>query len=271
MKYGFIGLGNMGGAILRGMVSCGNFSDDVILGFDSDQNKLETAAKETGLTPCDSTKDLARESDVIILAVKPQQLPSVLPQIIDVPDLQEKLFISIAAGFPIQRIRKSLINSKVSVIRAMPNLNAAVGEAITAICQDSPATEEQFDIAEKIFSSVGETVLLTEKLLGAFSAVAGASPAFTFMYADALAMAGVQAGIPRDLSLKIALQAIKGSCINASVSSEHPDLLRDRVCSPGGTTIEGVTVLEENGFKGTVMEAVRAVIEKDDLLSQDNK
>ena len=118
---------------------------------------------------------------------------------------------------------------------------------------------------------MGETALLTEKLLGAFSAVAGASPAFTFMYADALAMAGVQAGIPRDLSLKIALQAIKGSCINASVSSEHPDLLRDRVCSPGGTTIEGVTVLEEDGFKGTVMDAIRAVIEKDELLSQNNE
>jgi len=271
MRYGFIGLGNMGGAILRGMVSCGNFAEDSIFGFDSDKNKLESAAKDTGLIPCASAEDLVAESDVVILAVKPQQLAGVLTQIIDVKGLPEKLFVSIAAGYPIQRIRKLLLNSKVSVIRAMPNLNAAVGEAITAICQDSPATESQFGIAEKIFSSVGETVLLTEKLLGAFSAVAGASPAFTFMYADALAMAGVQAGIPRDLSLKIALQAIKGSCINASASSEHPDLLRDRVCSPGGTTIEGVTVLEEDGFKGTVMDAVRAVIEKDELLSQDNK
>ena len=271
MKYGFIGLGNMGGAILRGMVSCGNFAEDTILGFDSDQNKLETTAKETGLISSSSTKELVKESDIVILAVKPQQLASVLSQIIDVQDLQEKLFISIAAGYPIQRIRKLLLNSKVPVIRVMPNLNASVGEAITAICQDSPASEEQFRIADKIFSSVGETVLLTEKLLGAFSAVAGASPAFTFMYADALAMAGVQAGIPRDLSLKIALQAIKGSCINASTSSEHPDLLRDRVCSPGGTTIEGVTVLEEDGFKGTVMDAVRAVIEKDELLSQNNE
>ena len=267
MKYGFIGLGNMGGAILRGMVSCGNFNEDSILGFDSDTEKLEAISEETGIIACVSARSLAGESDVILLAVKPQQLPGVLADISDVAGIKDKLFISIAAGFPTDRIRDLLKTPDLSVIRVMPNLNASVGEAITAICKDSPAAEEQFRIAENIFFSVGETVYLQEKLLGAFSAVAGASPAFTFMYADALAMAGVRAGIPRDLSLKIALQAIKGSCINASVSGEHPDLLRDRVCSPGGTTIEGVKVLEEDGFKGTVMDAVQAVIEKDELLS----
>lgn len=268
MKYGFIGMGNMGGAILRGMVSCGRFSEDQIFGFDSDTRKLEALTEETGITACTSAQELTALSEVVILAVKPQQLPGVLKDIALMADKEDILFISIAAGFPISRIRDLLGDPDSSVIRTMPNLNASVGEAITAICQDSPAAEDQFKTTEGIFSSVGETVYLPEKLLGAFSAVAGASPAFTFMYADALAMAGVQAGIPRDLSIKIALQAIKGSCINASLSGEHPDLMRDRVCSPGGTTIEGVTVLEENGFKGTVMDAVRAVIEKDDLLSK---
>ena len=267
MNFGFIGLGNMGGAILRGMVSCGKFSSDRIFGYDSDTDKLNSISEETGISACSSLKDLFKSSDVILLAVKPQQLPAVLTHLSSASATKKKLFISIAAGFPIEKIKDLLKDTSASVIRAMPNLNASVGEAITALCKDSPATKEQFKIAEDVFSSVGEVVSLPEKLLGAFSAVAGASPAFTFMYADALAMAGVQAGIPRDLSLKIALQAIKGSCINASVSGEHPDLLRDRVCSPGGTTIEGVTVLEEDGFKGTVMDAVRAVIEKDDLLA----
>ena len=267
MKYGFIGLGNMGGAILRGMVSCGSFSEDRILGYDSDIAKMERFKSEAGITACSSSEIVVDESDVIVLAVKPQQLPDVLKMVRFTDGIEKKLFLSIAAGFPIKKIIDLLERPDVAVIRAMPNLNAAVGEAITALCQDSPASEDEFKIAESVFSSIGEVVTLPEKLLGAFSAVAGASPAFTFMYADALAMAGVQSGIPRDLSVKIALQAIKGSCISASALGEHLDQLRDKVCSPGGTTIEGVTVLEKNSFKGTVMEAVRAVIEKDELLS----
>ena len=267
MTFGFIGLGNMGGAILKGMVSCGRFPAASICGFDADSEKLDAVTKETGITPCSSFCDVISSSDVVLLAVKPQQLPSVLEDASALSSLPSKLFISIAAGFPIARILDLLGCDTIPVIRVMPNLNAQVGEAISAVCEDSPASAEQLETAKDIFSSVGEVVLLKEKLLGAFSAVAGASPAFTFMYADALAMAGVQAGIPRDLSLRIALQAIKGSCVNASLSGEHPDTLRDRVCSPGGTTIEGVTVLEEDGFKGTVMDAVRAVIEKDERLA----
>ena len=267
MKYGFIGLGNMGSAILNGMLKSPDFSASDITGFDVDPVKLAKIAEETGITVCDNCNDTVEKSDVIILAVKPQQLTAVLSEISELPGLGGKLFISIAAGFPIERITYLLSEPEVAVIRAMPNLNATVGEAITALCQNSPATEEQMDIAKAVFSSVGEVVLLDEKYLGAFSAVAGASPAFSFMYMDALAMAAVQAGIPRALAEKIAIQAVKGSAANAAASGEHFDALRDRVCSPAGTTIEGVTVLEENGFKGTIMNAVRAVIDKDDILA----
>ncbi len=268
MKYGFIGMGNMGSAILYGMLKTGNFSSDDIIGFDVDRNRAQSIAEETGISICSSCSETASESDVIILAVKPQQLPAVLKEISELQGLEKKLFLSIAAGFPITRIIYLLLEPSASVIRAMPNLNASVGEAITALCQDSPATKEQMEIARSVFSSVGEVVLLPEKHLGVFSAVAGASPAFTFMYMDALAMAGVQAGLPRSLAEKIAIQAVKGSSVNASLSEEHLDALRDRVCSPAGTTIEGVTVLEENGFKGSVMRAVRSVIEKDEKLSE---
>lgn len=268
MRYGFIGLGNMGSAIQRGMVKSPVFSSGDITGFDVDAAKAQAVSAEAGTSVSGSCTEAVIDSDVIILAVKPQQLPSVLEEISSLDGLRDKLFISIAAGFPISRIQELLGDPSVPVIRVMPNLNASVGEAITAICQDSPASDEQLKTAEEIFSSVGEVVRLAEHLLGAFSAVAGASPAFTFMYMDALAMAGVQAGIPRSLAERIAIQAVKGSSVNAAASSEHFDTLRDRVCSPAGTTIEGVTVLEEDGFKGTVMDAVRAVIEKDRLMSE---
>lgn len=268
MKYGFIGLGNMGSAIVNGMLKSPFFSAEDITGYDVDPAKLKEIAENTGISVCDSCVETVDKSDVVILAVKPQQLTAVLEQIAGLNGLADKLFISIAAGFPISRIVSLLRLPTANVIRVMPNLNAAVGEAITALCQNVLSAENHMDIAKAIFSSVGETVELDEHLFGAFSAVAGASPAFSFMYMDALAMAGVQAGIPRKLAEKIAIQAVKGSSVNAAASGEHFDALRDRVCSPAGTTIEGVTVLEENGFKGSVMNAVRAVIEKDEKLSK---
>jgi len=267
MTYGFIGLGNMGGAILRGMVAGGRFSPGSIAGYDVDSEKTKKIAQETGIAVCRTCRETAEKSDVVILAVKPQYLPGVLEELAAADGVEDKLFISIAAGFPKQRIFEMLGGGGVSVVRAMPNLNAAVGEAITAVCEDSMATAEQIETAREVFESVGETVMLPERLIAAFSAVAGASPAFTFMYADALAMAGVRAGIPRDIAQKAALQAVKGSAVNAMQSNEHPDTLRDRVCSPGGTTIEGVAVLEERGFKGAVMDAVKAVIEKDEKMA----
>ena len=268
MKYGFIGLGNMGSAILNGMLKSPDFSTEDIIGYDVDPNKLNEISENTGIAVCDSSTETVKNSDVIILAVKPQQLTAVLEEIKVFKSLKKKLFISIAAGFPISRIIHLLDVENASIIRVIPNLNAVVREAITAVCTDSRASEEQLDIARSIFSSVGEVVSIDEAHLGAFSAVAGASPAFTFMYMDALAMAGVQAGIPRALAEKIAIQAVKGSSVNAAASGEHFDTLRDRVCSPAGTTIEGVTVLEENGFKGTVMNAVKAVIEKDNSMTK---
>ena len=267
MKYGFIGLGNMGSAILNGMLKSPSFPPIGITGYDVDPAKLKQTAESAGISVSSSVTELVNRCDVVILAVKPQQLTPVLEEITGLDDLKEKLFISIAAGFPISRIVSLLRLPTANVIRAMPNLNAAVGEAITALCQNVLSAEDHMDIANAIFSSVGETVELDEHLFGAFSAVAGASPAFTFMYMDALAMAGVQAGIPRTLAEKIAIQAVKGSAVNAAASKEHFDVLRDKVCSPAGTTIEGVTVLEENGFKGTVMNAVRAVIDKDDIIA----
>ncbi|MBR2552600.1 MAG: pyrroline-5-carboxylate reductase [Erysipelotrichaceae bacterium] len=263
MKYGFIGIGNMGTAIIQGMRK-GNYADATIYGYDTSEERKAFAEKELGLVICPA-KELASNSDVIVLAVKPQYMQDVLQELQTI-SLKDKLFISIAAGLETSYFERNLPEAR--VVRVMPNLNAANGEAISAVCNGVTANGEDTEIAEKIFESVGETVRVSENLFAAFSAIAGASPAFVFEFADALAMAAVKAGIPRALAIRIANQAIKGSAVTLQNAGEHPDSLRDKVCSPGGTTIEGIAVLEKNSFKGIVMDAVEAVIEKDKKLGK---
>ena len=266
MKYGFIGLGNMGGAIIRGMIAGGQFEEDEICGFDLDVNKAKQFQEETGISLLASSKDTADQCDVIVLAVKPQYMQDVLDEVKQA-DVSGKLFVSIAAGLSTEYFQNEL-GEKVRVVRVMPNLNAAYRDAISGLCAGSSAKEDDLQVGEKIFSAVGTTVRISEDKLAAFSAVAGASPAFAFMYADALAMAAVKAGIPRSAAIKIASAALRGSGTTLMESGVHPDELRDRVCSPGGTTIEGVAVLERNGFKSILMDAVDAVIEKDRKLGK---
>ena len=264
MKYGMIGLGNMGGAVLKGMLVSGSFAQDEICGFDRLEEKCDTY-KAAGVKISDSIEETASGSDVLILAVKPQQMPDVLNEVKKC-NMSGKLVISIAAGLTTEYFEKQLPGSR--VVRAMPNLNAVYREAVTALCAGESAGEEDLAAAEKIFGSVGTAVRIAESQFAVFSAVAGASPAFVFMFADALAMAGVRAGLPRDLAQKIAAAAVRGSGTTLQESGEHPSVLRDRVCSPGGTTIEGVRVLEEEGMVGDIMDAVAAVIEKDRTLGK---
>ena len=267
MRYGFIGLGNMGGAIVKGILSGDSFSDDEVYGYDVDSVKAEQLYEEAGVSLCGSIQDLAGHSDVIILAVKPQYMQSVLDELKPL-DIDGCLIISIAAGLQTEYFEKELKDNGVRIVRAMPNLNASYHDAIVGICGGSDAVEADIETAERIFASVGTTVRIDEHHFPVFSAIAGASPAFTFMYADALAMAAVKAGIPRATAYQIAAAAIRGSGTTLMKSNEHPDALRDKVCSPGGTTIEGVTVLEQNSFKGMIIDAVDAVIEKDKKLGK---
>ncbi len=265
MKYGFIGLGNMGGAIVKGMLKTDAFQNDEVFGFDTDLNKAEKLREDCGIALKESTADTVRAADVVVLAVKPQFMQSVIDKCRK-ESTEGKLFVSIAAGLPTSYYEREL-SQGVRVVRAMPNLNAAYNAAIVGLCKGAYASDADLETAENIFRSVGSTVRIAEDKFAAFSAVAGASPAFVFMFADALAMAAVKAGIPRDTAVKIASEAVRGSGFALCESGIHPDVLRDMVCSPGGTTIEGVTVLERNGFKGLMIDAVDAVIAKDKKLS----
>jgi len=266
MRYGFLGLGNMASAILRGMVKSGNFSEDEFSGFNRTEAKTLALQKELGLRPAGSAAELARSCDVLALCVKPQMLPAVLPE--TAQNLRPgTLVVTIAAGKPLSYYEAALPQGT-PVVRVMPNINARVLAAASGLCGGASARPEQLALVRRMFEAVGAVYELPEAQFSAFSALAGASGAFIHLYIDALASAGVKAGLPRALSQQIACQTVLGSAKLTLESGEHPIALCDQVCSPGGTTIEGVHTLKRLGFESAVQQAVDAVIEKDRKLAE---
>ncbi len=263
MIYGFIGVGNMASAILRGMAKSGRFPQGTLYGYNRTLKKAQALQEEIGLCLAESELDAARKADVIVLAVKPQMLEGVLPKI--TPALTpDKLIITIAAGKETGWYEARL--GQVPVVRVMPNINARVGASVSALCGGAFAREEHLSLARAMFETVGAVYDVEERLFSAFSALGGASGAFVHLFIDALSSAGVQAGIPRALSQQIACQVVAGSARLTAESGQHPIALMDQVCSPGGTTIEGVHALKRLGFESAVHQAVKAVIEKDKQL-----
>ena len=267
MKYGFIGLGNMGSAIISGMAASGKFRSDNIFGFNRSESKTLALRDKHGLIPCKSAAELVRRSEVVVLAVKPQMMPALLEEIGELltPD---KTVITIAAGKSCAWYEERLPEGT-PVVRIMPNINAKVKAAVSSVCGGRYASEEHIKIAEGVFSTVGKVYRIEEKMFPAFSAMGGASGAFVLLYIDALAEAGVRAGFARPLAEEIAVNTVVGSGLLCMDSKEHPIALMNRVCSPGGTTIEGVCKLKELGFETAVQQGLAAIIEKDHLLSKD--
>lgn len=260
MTYGFIGLGNMASAIIRGMYNNGFFTVHSVCGHNRSREKTDILAEETGLIPCDSNIEVVSKSDVIVLAVKPQFMEDVLNEIAPAvtPD---KLYITVAAGKTLEWYAPFLKHCP--IVRTMPNINSVVGMSATAITPNDFVTKNQLSIAEEMFSAVGEVYPISEKLFSAFSALCGSSVAFTFMYMDALASAGVKAGFPKKQALEFAMQSVAGCAVMLSASGKSPSELVDMICSPGGTTIEGVHKIRELGFENAVYKGIDAIIEKD--------
>jgi pyrroline-5-carboxylate reductase len=266
MKYGFLGLGNMASAILRGMAKSGNFAADEFYGFNRTESKTLALQKELGLKPAASAAELAGKADVLVLCVKPQVLPEVLPDA--AKNLRPgALVVSIAAGKPLGYY-EAAFPADTPVVRVMPNINARVLAAASGICGGTAAKKEHVALVRRMFEAVGGVYELPEGQFSAFSAIAGASGAFIHLYIDALASAGVKNGLPRALSQQIASQTVLGSAKLTLESGEHPIALCDQVCSPGGTTIEGIHTLKRLGFESAVQQAVDAVVEKDKKLAK---
>lgn len=264
MKIGFIGLGNMAKPILGGMLRQGIVAPKDVIGSAKTQATREKVAKEFGITTVEDNSQVAQQADVLVLAVKPIFFPEVIGQIKDVIT-EEKLVISIAAGKTMQWIEEEF-GRKIRLIRCMPNTPAMVDAGCTSVCCNSLAKPEDQELCQKLMGSFGKAIVIPEQLMDAAGAVAASSPAYVFMFIEAMADGAVAAGMPRKQAYEFAAQSVLGSAKLVLETGIHPGELKDMVCSPGGTTIEGVKVLEENGMRAAVMDAIIACVEKSQKL-----
>ena len=264
---GMIGTGNMGTAILRGVVEAGVVKPTQLTAFDVSQRKLKSVCEEIpGLYAAMDCVEVADRSDLIILAVKPLYIQEVIDEIR--PALNGKAVLSIAAGWTVQMLSNALKGTGATWLRVMPNTPALVGEGMTAICDDTTFSQGDFDFAKGIFDAVGKTRVLPERLFDGVTAISGSSPAYVYMMIEAMADAGVREGLPRSYAYEMAAQSVLGSALMVLSSGTHPAALKDAVCSPGGTTIEAVEVLERKGFRSAVMDAMKACADRSREMSK---
>ncbi|MBN1624477.1 MAG: pyrroline-5-carboxylate reductase [Clostridia bacterium] len=260
-KIAIIGVGNMGGSLAKAVAR--NLKGSSVFIFDRLFEKVRDLIKY-GCIATAKIVDACRKADIIILAVKPNVIPQVLSEIKD--ELTDKLLISIAAGLKIETYEETIPG--VRFIRAMPNMAVAVSEGMNTLVSGNNATEEDIETARKIFEATGEVVVINESLMDIATALAGSSPAYVFMFIEAMADAGVSEGLSRKTSYKMAAQAVMGSAKLLLESNENPGTLKDMICSPGGTTIEAVLKLEEEGFRNAIIKAVRACTDKSRKLAE---
>lgn len=262
---GFIGAGNMATAMISALVSKKEFEEEKIAVFDVDGEKAKKLSENFGVTVFESAVELSLNCDRIVLSVKPNVLPTVLSEIKNTVKKTEPLLISIAAGKTLAFVQDRLFDSA-RLVRVMPNINAVVGEAVSAFCGNENALAKDLAFVKKMCECFGTAVELSENMFPLFGVIGGSSPAFAYIFIDAMARAAVKNGMPKKQALEICAQAVLGSAKTVLESGVHPYELADRVCSPGGTTIEGVLSLQKNGFEASVAEAVNSALEKDRLL-----
>ncbi len=262
MKLGFIGTGNMATAIIKGALNAEAISSQDIWAYDIDGKKAAACAQTFGIGLAASAEELAKNTDIILLAVKPFNFAELLGKLKDVLAKNNPLIISIAAGTSIDYIT-SLLGYNAKVVRVMPNINATIGEAMSAYCPNAGVSAEQEEFVAKLCASFGKAIKLSENYFPAFGVLAGCSPAYAYMFIDELARAGVKIGMNKQQALEIATQSVLGSAKMIAESDAHPYELIDRVCSPGGTTIEGVAALREYGFDTAITKAVENAYNKD--------
>ncbi|CED91459.1 MAG: pyrroline-5-carboxylate reductase [Actinomyces succiniciruminis] len=270
--YGFIGAGNMAEAIVRGTIAAGTPTTDVLL--TSAHDSASRLAAATGARHVPAPADLVAASDVVVLAVKPHVVPEVLESLADALAARRPLVLSIAAGLSTERLAQ-MLPPGARVVRAMPNMAAAVGQSMTALAAGATAGAADLETARALMSTVGRTVVLAEKDFSAFTALAGSSPAFVFQFIEALARGGVAAGIPKAQAVQIVTQAVLGSALTVQAEAADagdagrgrtPADLIDAVSSPGGTTVAGLVALERAGFSAAVVDGVQATIARDRAL-----
>ena len=259
MIIGFIGTGNMGYPMLKGAVSA--FGAEEVCFYDASPERRAFVKEETGASPMEDNKTLAASCRFVVLAVKPYVYPAVMEEIKEALGA-DTIVITIAAGVAIQQSKEAL-GAQRRIIRAMPNTPAMVKEGMTGICYSKDEfAEEEKQLANAFFSAFGKVEVFEEKLMDAVVCANGSSPAYVYMFIEALADSVVKYGIPRDKAYVLTAQTVRGAAKMVLETGEHPGALKDKVCTPGGTTIAGVAALEEYGMRNAVIKATDACYEK---------
>jgi pyrroline-5-carboxylate reductase len=256
---GFVGTGNMGEALIRGLLKAGVAEPSQVVGSDPRPDRAAELAEKYGIRTTGDNLEVTRQADILILAVKPQVMARVLEEI-GSEIHAHALVISIAAGIPLSAIEARLPQAR--VIRTMPNTPALVGAGATAIAVGGHATDDDLAAAKRIFDSVGMTVALDEAQMDAVTGLSGSGPAYVFLVIEALADAGVKVGLSRHHAQSLAAQTLLGSAKLLIETDEHPGRLKDMVTSPGGTAIAGLHTIEAGGLRTTLMDAVEAATKR---------
>ena len=260
MRVGFIGCGNMGQAMMAGMLDSAKVLAKDIVVSDKMAAAKENVGKKYGVVTADSNTEVIAGADVIFLAVKPQFFEEVLAEIKGAVT-DEKILVSIAPGKTLAWLEEKLEKS-CKIVRTMPNTPALVKEGMMGICANGKVSEEELAMVCDLCSAFSKTEIVPENLMDVVTAVSGSSPAYVFMFIEAMADAAVEGGMPRSQAYTFAAQAVLGSAKMVLETGIHPGQLKDMVCSPGGTTIQAVRVLEEQGMRAAVMDAMKACLDK---------
>ncbi|MEN6350603.1 MAG: pyrroline-5-carboxylate reductase [Syntrophomonas sp.] len=259
LRPGLIGCGRMAYALMKGMSKGSSLNFDRIYANDIDSEKGTQFNREFGAITADQN-ELVKSSNTVILAVKPQQVKTVVNNTRDMwtPD---HLLVSVAAGITTSSLEAE-IGIRLPVVRVMPNTPCLVGEGVLAIAGGRYASADNIQLVEKMFNNLGKTLVIDEKYMDAVTAVSGSGPAYVFLIVEAMLNAGVQIGLDISMTRELVLNTIKGSISMIEQSGEHPAILREQVCSPGGTTIAGVRQLEENGIRKAFFQAVEKAYQR---------
>ena len=257
MRLGVIGAGNMGGTIMKAAFQSGYLKAYETTVYDVNAEQLQKIGEAYPVIAAQSNAQLAKDCECILLAVKPQYMRGVLDEIQKY--VRNRRIISIAAGWSMQMLTEALgKDTSCQILRVMPNTPALIGAGFTALCEETTFNGIALKWAKDLFACLGIVQVLPEKLFDAVVAVTGSSPAYVYMFIEAMADGAVRLGMPRSLAIQAAAQAVFGSAKMVLESGEHPAKLKDDVCSPGGTTIEAVAVLERQGMRAAVMDAMEA-------------
>ncbi|MCL5292060.1 MAG: pyrroline-5-carboxylate reductase [Actinobacteria bacterium] len=265
-RIGFIGVGQMGGALLRGFLEAGLVGPENVWISETDAERLKKLCEDFGVNPARSNRETAENADVVILAVKPQQLLDVVDDLAPVLTA-EKVVITIAAGMTTEKIM-SRLGKGLRLVRVMPNSPALVGESASVVSPSKGADREAVELALELFRSVGEVVELPEEFQNRVTAISGSGPAYFYYLVEALVETAVEIGIPADIAEKLVIQTMGGSADMFVETGRRPKELRSMVTSPGGTTEAAIKTFEEADFRGLVRDAVTAAIRRAEELAK---